>query len=163
MAHEHHKNIPVIAAVITVSSSRTEKTDISGKVIVEAFRNAGMTAEEPVIVPDGRVQIRSAVEAALASPANCIVVNGGTGITRDDITIESVAPLFEKRMEGFGELFRAKSLAQIGTAVILTRADAGVVNGKAIFCIPGSPHAGKLAAEEIIVPEIEHILTHAGD
>lgn len=163
MAHEHHKKIPVIAAVITVSSSRTEKTDISGKVIVEAFRNAGMVAEEPVIVSDDSIKIRSAVEAALASSANCIVVNGGTGITRDDITIESVTPLFEKRMEGFGELFRAKSMAQIGTAVILTRADAGVANGKAIFCIPGSPHAGKLAAEEIIVPEIEHILTHAGD
>lgn len=163
MTHEHHKDIRVIAAVITVSSSRTEKTDLSGKVIAEAFRNAGMTAEDPVIVPDDGTRIRGAVEAALASSANCIVVNGGTGITRDDVTIESVSPLFEKRMDGFGELFRAKSIVQIGTAVILTRADAGVAKGKAIFCIPGSPQAGKLAAEEIIVPEIVHILTHAGD
>ncbi|HJJ39309.1 MAG TPA: molybdenum cofactor biosynthesis protein MoaB [Methanocorpusculum sp.] len=163
MTHEHHKKIPVTAAVITVSSSRTCDTDISGNGIAEAFRNAGMNAENPVIVPDDRAQIRAAVETALVSSANCIVVNGGTGITRDDVTIESVAPLFEKRMEGFGELFRAKSVAQIGTAVILTRADAGVAKGKAIFCIPGSPKAGKLAVEEIIVPEIEHILTHAGD
>jgi len=161
MPHEHHLPIPVKASVITVSSSRTEKTDMSGKIIHEAFANAKMECSEPIVVTDDEILIRQAVEKALLN-ANCIVVNGGTGITHDDCTIEAVSPLFEKTLDGFGELFRMKSIEQVGTAVILSRATAGVVKGKAIFCIPGSPKAVKLATEEIIVPEIVHILTHAG-
>lgn len=161
MPHEHHLPVEVKAAVITVSTTRTEKTDLSGKIIREAFLKAGMEAAEPVVVKDDESAIRGAVEDALLS-ANCVVVNGGTGLTHDDCTIEAVSPLFQKTMDGFGELFRAKSVAQVGTSVILSRAAAGVISGRAVFCIPGSPKAVELACEEIIIPEIRHILTHAG-
>ena len=161
MPHEHHLPVAVKAAVITVSTTRTEKTDLSGKILCDAFRAAEMDVSEPVIVKDDEAEIRSAVENALLS-ANCVVVNGGTGLTHDDCTIEAVSPLFEKTMDGFGELFRMKSYEQVKNAVILSRASAGIVKGRAVFCIPGSPNAVKLAAEEIIIPEIRHILTHAG-
>ena len=156
MGHEHHKDIPVKAAVITVSTSRTEKTDLSGQIIREAFENAHMEVVFQTLVPDVEEQISGAVLKALKS-ANCVVVTGGT-----DCTIEAVSPLFDKTMDGFGELFRWKSYEQVKTAVLLSRATAGLVNGAAVFCIPGSPKAVKLASEEIIVPEIKHILTHAG-
>ncbi len=161
MPHDHHLPVTVNAAVVTVSTTRTEKTDLSGKILCEMFIDAGMEVAVPVLVKDDEGEIRAAVERALER-ANCVVVNGGTGLTHDDCTIEAVAPLFEKRMDGFGELFRAMSREQVGTSVILSRAAAGIVRGKAVFCIPGSPKAVKLAAEEIIIPEIRHILTHAG-
>ncbi|HJJ91511.1 MAG TPA: MogA/MoaB family molybdenum cofactor biosynthesis protein [Methanocorpusculum sp.] len=161
MGHEHHKDIPVKAAVITVSTSRTEKTDLSGQIIREAFENAEMEVVFQTHVPDVEGPISSAVSKALES-ANCVVVTGGTGLTSDDCTIEAVSPLFDKTMDGFGELFRWKSYEQVKTAVLLSRATAGLVKGSAVFCIPGSPKAVKLASEEIIVPEIKHILTHAG-
>ena len=161
MGHEHHKDIPVKAAVITVSTSRTEKTDLSGQIIREAFENAEMEVVFQTLVPDVEGQISSAVSKALES-ANCVVVTGGTGLTSDDCTIEAVSPMFDKTMDGFGELFRWKSYEQVKTAVLLSRATAGLVKGSAVFCIPGSPKAVKLASEEIIVPEIKHILTHAG-
>ena len=160
MSREHREDISVKTAVITVSTTRTEKTDLSGKIIQEAFEKAGIPVLQVKIVKDDIADIRSAVMEALDS-ANCIVVNGGTGLTHDDCTIEAVSPLFTKTMDGFGELFRQKSYAQVGNAVILSRAAAGISKGRAIFCIPGSPKAVKLAAEEIIVPEITHILTHA--
>lgn len=161
MGHEHHKDIPVKAAVITVSTSRTEKTDLSGQIIREAFENANMEVVFQTLVPDIEEQISGAVVSALNS-ANCVVVTGGTGLTSDDCTIEAVSPLFDKTMDGFGELFRWKSYEQVKTAVLLSRATAGLVKGSAVFCIPGSPKAVKLAVEDIIVPEIKHILTHAG-
>ena len=161
MGHEHHKDIPVKAAVITVSTSRTEKTDLSGQIIREAFEGAGMEVVFQTLVPDNEEQISAAVLAALEA-ANCVVVTGGTGLTHDDCTIEAVSPLFDKTMDGFGELFRQKSYAQVKTAVLLSRATAGLIRGAAVFCIPGSPKAVQLAAEEIIIPEIRHILTHAG-
>ncbi|HJJ45808.1 MAG TPA: molybdopterin-binding protein, partial [Methanocorpusculum sp.] len=112
MPHEHHLPVAVKAAVITVSTTRTEKTDLSGKILCDAFHAAEMDVSEPVIVKDDEAEIRSAVENALLS-ANCIVVNGGTGLTHDDCTIEAVSPLFEKTMDGFGELFRMKSYEQV--------------------------------------------------
>ena len=93
--------------------------------------------------------------------SNCIIVNGGTGLTHDDCTIEAVSPLLEKKIDGFGELFRLKSYEEIGTSTMLSRAIAGTVKGKVIFCIPGSTPAVTLATKTLIVPEIRHILSHA--
>lgn len=160
MSREHRETVSIKTAVITVSTTRTEKTDLSGKIITEAFEQAGIPIVSAVIVKDDISDIRSAVLSAL-DQSNCIVVNGGTGLTHDDCTIEAVSPLFIKTMDGFGELFRQKSYAQVGNAVILSRAAAGINKGRVIFCIPGSPKAVKLATEEIIIPEITHILTHA--
>ena len=93
--------------------------------------------------------------------SNCIVINGGTGLTHDDCTIEAVLPLLEKKIDGFGELFRLKSFQELGTSAMLSRALAGVCHKKAIFCIPGSTPAVTLATNELIIPEITHILSHA--
>jgi molybdenum cofactor biosynthesis protein B len=161
MPREHRDNIPVQAAIITVSTTRTEKTDISGKIIYDSFMNADIPITSPEIVKDDIPAIRKAVMHAMEK-ANCIIVNGGTGLTHDDCTIEAVSPLFLKTIDGFGELFRWKSYSKIGNSVILSRAAAGINNGRAVFCIPGSPDAVKLAVTEIILPEIRHILTHAG-
>ena len=92
---------------------------------------------------------------------NCIIFNGGTGLTHDDCTIEAIAPLLEKKIDGFGEFFRMKSLQEIGTSSMLSRAIAGVISEKVIFCIPGSTPAVTLATRELILPEIAHILFHA--
>lgn len=161
MSHVHHKDVDVCCAVITVSTSRTEKTDLSGKIIRECFESASIPVVSQVLVADDAEDICRAVEEAVSS-ANCVVVTGGTGLTADDVTIEAVSPLFRKTMDGFGELFRRLSYDEVGTRVLLSRATAGLVGGAAVFCIPGSPNAAQVASEKIIVPEIKHILTHAG-
>ncbi|MCK9297898.1 molybdenum cofactor biosynthesis protein MoaB [Methanoculleus sp. YWC-01] len=161
MESNHLKPLTVNGAVITVSSTRTPETDTSGKALIDLLSAAEIEVTHYAIVPDDLARIRSEVRAAL-SCANCVIVTGGTGLTSDDVTIEAVAPLLEKIIDGFGELFRLKSYEEIGTAAILSRAIAGVVDGRAVFCIPGSTKAVTLAAKEIIIPEIRHILTHAG-
>lgn len=157
-------------ALITISTSRYEKhgdstlpeeaEDISGKVVKDLLETSGHIVPFYRLVPDEKSSILDAVHAALASSADIIVTSGGTGLARRDLTIESITPLFEKEIPGFGELFRYKSLEEIGTSVILTRAAAGVINGRAIFCLPGSPNAVKLALSKIIIPETGHIVKH---
>jgi molybdenum cofactor biosynthesis protein B len=93
--------------------------------------------------------------------ARCIILTGGTGLTPDDCTIEAVRPFLEKEMEGFGEIFRSLSHREIGTAAILSRALAGIAQGRAVFCLPGSVPAVTLGTRELILPEIRHILSHA--
>ncbi|RXE56821.1 molybdenum cofactor biosynthesis protein B [Methanoculleus taiwanensis] len=160
MDSNHHKPVHVTAAVITVSSSRTEESDVSGRTIMEIFEESSIVITHYAIVPDDMPSIRREVYLAL-SKASCIVITGGTGLTSDDVSIEAVLPLLDKKMDGFGELFRMKSYAEIGSAAILSRAVAGVIGGRAVFCIPGSSKAVTLATREIIIPEIRHILTHA--
>ena len=160
MSHAHVQSLEITAAVITVSSTRTQENDTSGKAIKEILEKNNIPILFYSIVPDRIDTIRDAWFQAITK-ANCIIFNGGTGLTHDDCTIEAISPLFEKRIEGFGEFFRVKSIQQIGTASMLSRAVAGINNGKAIFCIPGSTPAVTLATEELIVPEIAHILSHA--
>jgi molybdopterin adenylyltransferase len=157
-------------AIITISTSRYEKygnpfspeeaEDLSGKAIKDLLEGAGSNVSFYRLVPDEKSAIVNAVFAALDSSADIVVTSGGTGLAPKDLTIESVAPLFEKEIPGFGELFRYKSLEEIGTSVILTRASAGVMKGKAVFCLPGSPNAVKLALSKIIIPEAGHIVRH---
>jgi molybdenum cofactor biosynthesis protein B len=156
----HHQDIPVSAGIITVSSSRSSKEDKSGAIIHDLLIAASIPVSFTLVVPDSIEQIRSALIQALET-SNCVILTGGTGITSDDCTIEAVAPLLEKTLDGFGELFRAKSLAEVGTRIILSRAVAGIIGKKVVFCIPGSPNAATLATKEIIIPEVKHILTHA--
>jgi len=160
MESNHLKPLTVTGAVVTVSSSRKPGTDTSGKTLIDLLSAAGIEVTHYNVVPDDLDGIRSEVYVAL-SRANCIIFTGGTGLTPDDCTIEAVAPLLEKEIPGFGELFRQKSYEEIGTAAILSRAIAGVIGGRAVFCIPGSTKAVTLAARSIIIPEIRHILTHA--
>ena len=160
MNKKHVSAIQIEAAIITVSSTRTRENDTSGKTICEILKNAEICINHYVIVPDQIESIRAEVYHSLKK-SNCIVINGGTGLTHDDCTIEAVLPLLDKKIDGFGELFRMKSYQEIGTSSMLSRALAGICHGKAIFCIPGSTPAVTLATKELIVPEIAHILSHA--
>jgi len=157
-------------ALITISTSRYEKygdsdspeeaEDLSGKVMKELLEAANHEVTFYRLIPDGKIQVIEAVFSALESSADIVITSGGTGLAPKDLTIESITPLFEKEIPGFGELFRYKSLEDIGTSVILTRASAGVIKGKAVFCLPGSPNAVRLALSEIIIPEAGHIVRH---
>ena len=156
-------------AVIKVSASRFQKYgscldprdcgDESGELIVRQLELAGHRALYRS-VGESPAEIARAL-ATMLEEADAAVVCGGTGLTPADVTIEAVAPMLEKTIPGFGELFRLKSYEEVGTASVLSRAMAGVAGGKAIFCIPGSPNAARLAVSAIIVPELGHIISHA--
>jgi len=160
MAHNHVRPFEIGGAVITVSTTRSEQTDTSGKTIIRLLEEKSIPVRHYAIVPDRLEAIRTELFLAVKH-ANCIIINGGTGLTFDDCTIEAVAPLLEKRIEGFGEFFRMKSINQIGTSAMLSRAVAGIIDGRAVFCIPGSTPAVTLATTELILPEISHIISHA--
>jgi molybdenum cofactor synthesis domain len=160
MNPHHLEPVALSGAVITVSTTRDETTDSSGKVIMEMLTNAGIPVEHYNIVTDRVDAIRTELLLAMKK-CNCIILNGGTGLTHDDCTIEAVVPLLEKTIDGFGELFRLKSYEEIGSAAMLSRAAAGISSGKAVFCIPGSTGAVRLAVQSLIIPEIRHIITHA--
>jgi len=160
MNPEHIEPIPITTGVITVSSSRDMKTDSSGKIITTSLTQAGYPMIYYVITPDRIEAIRDAMENGIKQ-CDCLILNGGTGLTFDDCTIEAVEPLYEKKIDGFGELFRMKSYDEIGSAAMLSRASAGIIQKHVVFCIPGSNAAVKLAMNTLIIPEIRHILTHA--
>jgi molybdenum cofactor biosynthesis protein B len=155
--------------IIVSSSSRYQKlrtrelfTDPSGDLIVELVKNAGHSVVSREILPDDRVLLGKYVGNAIGSEnVDAIIVCGGTGISLTDVTIETLRPMMIKTLPGFGELFRKLSYDEIGSAAIMTRALAGVTDqGKALFCIPGSPQAVKLAITQLILPETGHILKH---
>jgi molybdopterin adenylyltransferase len=160
MSNDHIQPFEVTGAIITVSTTRTLHTDTSGKTISELLEGKNIPIRHYAIVKDNVDAIRNELFIAVKK-ANCIVINGGTGLTHDDCTIEAVSPLLEKKIDGFGEFFRMKSIQQIGTSSMLSRAVAGVIGGKAVFCIPGSTPAVTLATTELILPEIAHIISHA--
>ncbi|OPX75358.1 MAG: Molybdopterin adenylyltransferase [Methanoregulaceae archaeon PtaU1.Bin059] len=160
MQVHHERPVHISAAVITVSSTRTTENDSSGKEIMHLLEMAGISVGIYTIVRDDIEEIRREVLTSFRS-CNCVIVNGGTGLTPDDCTIEAVSPLMEKKIDGFGELFRAKSMEEIGTPAMLSRAVAGVCHGKAVFCIPGSTAAVTLATRDLIIPELRHIISHA--
>ncbi|WP_424733490.1 MogA/MoaB family molybdenum cofactor biosynthesis protein [Methanoregula sp.] len=160
MKQEHVQPIPITGAIITVSTTRTKETDTSGKTIQEILTEAKISVGYYSVVPDQIEAIRLELYQALKT-CNCIIIDGGTGLTHDDCTIEAIAPLLEKKIDGFGELFRMKSYEEIGTSAMLSRAIAGTIRGRVVFCIPGSTPAVTHATKTLIVPEIPHILSHA--
>ncbi|MFZ0005013.1 MAG: molybdenum cofactor biosynthesis protein B [Methanoregula sp.] len=160
MNREHVKPIAIVGGIITVSTTRNKESDTSGKTIQALFAGAKIPIKHYVVIPDTIEDIRFELSKALKI-CNCIILDGGTGLTPDDVTIEAVSPLLEKKIDGFGELFRMKSYDEIGTSAMLSRAVAGTIQGKAVFCIPGSTAAVILATKTLIIPEISHILSHA--
>jgi molybdopterin adenylyltransferase len=160
MSHPHERSIKITAAIITVSSTRVKENDLSGKAITEILKENTIPITYYTIVPDVLEKIRDELFMA-TKKANCIIFNGGTGLTHDDCTIEAISPLLEKKLDGFGELFRMKSFEQVGYSSMLSRTTAGISNGAAVFCIPGSTPAVTLATKELIIPAISHILSHA--
>lgn len=158
--------------IISISTSRfmkygsvktpEEAEDISGRIIINLFENAGHKLNSYTLISDeGRVITRSVKEQVNA--ANVIITTGGTGLARRDVTIEAVQPLFQKELPGFGELFRLISYEQIGSSAMLTRASSGIIDNTVIFCLPGSPNAVKLAIEALILPELQHVLLHVSE
>ncbi|HEY3176209.1 MAG TPA: MogA/MoaB family molybdenum cofactor biosynthesis protein [Candidatus Polarisedimenticolia bacterium] len=161
---EHQAKAPksISLAVITVSDTRTEAEDESGALIRRLCVKAGHTVAAYRLVPDEPAQVRSALWELLARPdVRAILINGGTGISARDRTFEAVSATLGRRIDGFGELFRALSYAQIGPAAMLSRAVAGIASGVAIFSMPGSPPAVRLAMEKLILPEIGHVVAEA--
>lgn len=159
---EHKQAAPsqVRCKVITVSDTRTPETDKSGKLMMEMLEAAGHKVADYVIVKDEAEPIKSEVLKGCSNPdVDVVLTNGGTGIAKRDVTIETVQSIFEKEIPGFGEIFRTLSyLEDIGSAALLSRAAAGVVNDRAVFSTPGSTGAVRLAMEKLIIPEIGHVV-----
>ncbi len=155
--HKAHAPRQVSCGVITASNSRTEATDDAGQYVQRALREAGHQVTYYSVVKDEKEAIRRALEAALET-ASAVIINGGTGLAPTDVTIESVEPLFDKKLEGFGEIFRSLSYRDIGSPAIMTRAMAGVFQGRFVVCLPGSPQAVRLAVEKLLLPELGHIV-----
>lgn len=143
----------------TISDTRTIETDESGALIKELIESQGHICIDRVIVRDEKQEIQQMIlDAITENQVDAILLTGGTGISSRDVTIEAVEKMFEKDIPGFGELFRMVSYQEdIGSAAMMSRATAGVVNGKVIFAMPGSTKAVKLAMEKLILPEIGHI------
>lgn len=147
---------PVNIAVLTVSDTRSEENDSSGKLLVSKLIESGHQLREKIIVTDDVYQIRAVVSRWIAdTAAQVILITGGTGITFRDVTPEAIKPLFDKEIEGFGEVFRTLSLQEVGTSTIQSRATAGIANGTFIFCMPGSTNACRTAWDKIISQQLD--------
>jgi molybdenum cofactor biosynthesis protein B len=148
--------LPIGIAVLTVSDSRDEQSDKSGRLLVERLIRAGHRLAEKLIVPDDIYQIRAAVSRWIADPeVNAIITTGGTGVTGRDGTPEAVRPLLDKVLDGFGEMFRSISYADIRTSTLQSRALAGVANATYVFCVPGSSGACATAWDELIAAQLD--------
>jgi len=149
--------IPLNIALLVVSDSRTEADDVSGKVLAERAVEAGHSVLEKIIVPDNIYQIRATVSAWIADAnVNVVISTGGTGVTGRDGTPEAIAPLLDKTLEGFGELFRMLSYQEIKSSTVQSRALAGVANGTYLFCLPGSSGACRTAWDLLIKEQLDY-------
>jgi len=162
MAHrEHRLQAPrqVSVGLLTISDTRTEKTDLSGRLIRRRLIQAGHALAQYRIVPDDPARIRSVIRKWIREDAiEAMILTGGTGISPRDGTIEAVEKLLSRKLEGFGELFRFLSYRQVGSAAFLSRAVAGVCGGKPLFSLPGSEKAVRLAMDRLILPELGHLI-----
>jgi len=157
MTEQQRKFIPVNVAVLTVSDSRTNKTDKSGSLLVARAAESGHAVVDSAIVKDDIYQIRAAVSAWVANPdINVIITTGGTGVTGRDGTPEAILPLLDKQIPGFGETFRALSYESIGASTLQSRALAGVANATYIFVLPGSSGACRDAWDGLIVKQLDY-------
>lgn len=158
---DHRAQSPsrVACFVLTISDTRTVGTDTSGRAIADLLEQAGHVVTDRQAVRDEPAQVADVIRRQLAAgAARAIITTGGTGIARRDSTYEAVTALLDKRIDGFGELFRMLSFQEIGPAAMLSRATAGVAAGCAIFMLPGSEHAVRLAMERLILPELGHVV-----
>jgi len=165
MSHVDHRQAAptrVRCSVLTISDTRTEETDTGGRAVVDLLSESGHEVIGKTIVPDDPERVREAVEARLSdNRVQAIVTTGGTGISSRDQTYEAINGILEKRIDGFGELFRALSYAEIGTAAMLSRALAGTAQRKIIISIPGSENAVRLAVTKLVLPELGHLVREA--
>jgi molybdenum cofactor biosynthesis protein B len=164
MSHRDHEQraaatVRAIACgLITISDTRTLAEDTSGAVIAELLTNAGHHVASRTIVRDEPAQIVAALDAAIAAGSQVVITSGGTGIARRDSTFEALDALLEKRLPGFGEIFRMLSYQEIGAAAMLSRATAGTARGALVFALPGSANAVRLALDQLIIPQLPHLV-----
>ena len=165
---EHRRGAPkhLMIAVLVVSDTRAaamregRDEDVSGKLIEQSAREVGHETTRS-IVPDDSRKIKKAVQEFIADKKiDAVITTGGTGIARRDVTIETLSPLFEKELPGFGEILRRVGYEKVGTAALLTLATAGLIERKPVFCLPGTPNAAEVAMK-LILPELGHIIKHA--
>jgi molybdopterin adenylyltransferase len=148
--------------VLTVSDTRTEETDTSGRAIREMLGAAGHHVQDAAIVKDQPADVIRAVSERLSrADVDVVITTGGTGLTSRDGTYEAITELLEKRLDGFGELFRMISYREIGPAAMLSRAVAGTARGKIVVALPGSENAVRLALRELLIPELAHLVQQA--
>lgn len=161
MSYEEHKqksrDTPVRCGIVTISDTRTEETDKSGSLIRKALVEGGFDVADYRIVPDEPPEIGDALDA-MCRNCEAILMSGGTGISRRDTTVEVVTERFEKTLPGFGEIFRTLSYNEIGAGAMLSRAVAGLYRDTLIFAMPGSTNAVRLALDELILPELQHLV-----
>jgi len=161
----HHRQAAVAevaTAVITVSDTRTPETDTGGDRVAELLLAGGHPVVSREIVPDDPERIAGALRAQLAREGvRAVILTGGTGVAPRDVTPEAVEPLLDRIIPGFGELFRALSYADVGSAALLSRALAGLASGRVVFALPGSRGAVTLAMEKLVLPEIGHLAAEA--
>jgi len=157
--HQEQSSTDITCGLITLSDSRkSEKLDLSGKYIAEEIESR-YTLKSRKLIPDEKEDLINAIDDMVSEDIDVIMTNGGTGLDERDITVETVESLFEKKIDGFGELFRAKSFEEIGSAALLSRATAGIYKKTIIFSMPGSPNAVKTALG-LIIDELPHFVHH---
>jgi molybdopterin adenylyltransferase len=165
MGHlEHKAQSPAVANcyIVTISDTRTEATDSSGRAIFDLLWAGGHQVAGRRIVKDEPDQVRAIVTEQLSNPeVQVVITTGGTGITSRDTTFEAIDGLLEKRLDGFGELFRFLSYQEIGSAAMLSRACAGLAKGKVVISLPGSENAVRLGMTRLVLPELGHLVREA--
>jgi molybdopterin adenylyltransferase len=163
-AAQHRQSSPktLRAAVVTLSTTRTKENDTGGGGIRDAFVKAGHEVVWYEVLKDDTASITAAMlELSQRDDLDVVVATGGTGLSPADVTVEAVRPLFKKELTAFAVMFAILSHEEVGMACLLSRATAGVIGNKVVFCLPGSPKACKLAMEKIILPEAGHLVKHA--
>jgi molybdenum cofactor biosynthesis protein B len=159
--HGNHSAVSLAIGVITLSSTRTPADDASGKWIIDTARQEGhQVVFYQVILDDADTIRQSVLNVIRESGPNLLLLTGGTGITSGDVTIEAVRPLFQKELTAFGPLFAQLSFEEIGAAAVLSRAAAGIIGKTAVFCMPGSLKACRLACSRLIFPHAGHLVRH---
>ena len=157
--HRRDQKAEAVCALVVTSDVRKSETDETGKIAIRLLEGDGHTVVDHIIVRNDSIQIKKAIEGLLEDERiKVVITSGGTGIGAKDMTVDTVSQLFDKRIEGFGELFRRFSFEEVGHSAILSRASAGVAAGKLIFCLPGSRNAVELALREIILPSLGHMI-----
>jgi molybdenum cofactor biosynthesis protein B len=164
--HEHKKQAPrsVTLGIISVSTTRALIDDTSGQWIRKRAEEKGHKVVFHQVIPDDAAKITAILKEKIKeSKPQVILMSGGTGITKKDVTIEAVSPLFDKELSAFGSLFAKLSMEEIDSAAIMSRATAGVIDNTVVFCMPGSLNACKLACTRLIFPELGHLAKHVRD
>jgi len=145
--------------IITCSDTRIADTDSSGQLIQKLLQDRGHTVVGYHLVKDDPAQIQLWIARAVTNEAvQALIINGGTGISRRDSTFEAVDAMLEKRLPGFGEIFRLLTYQEMGSPAIMSRAIAGIIKGRVLFSVPGSENAVRLAMEKLILPELGHLV-----